>query len=289
MRVSPGCLCRGSEPACTSSDMGTQAEPARENCRYFSRRRSDSSGGQRSSGDQQRSGPGMRVVVVRIVWRASAASPCQTSGEAGQPGRIVIQRDVWCAPTGESAVSTLESLGGESDGDDSAAERLLYKALNDYVAGKLVDSCWEKSTAAWVTPVCQDVDSVAESLGGLRDQWHHLVLGEPVAVAGLTPLDDIAAEVALPRDIMIADIKCLVQVTGILFGLAWGQPLLVNACLKSLLHDVLVKILSEGIRDARTKQEELPSFAEKDRPVGDGSLPDINEDPLDPGQRTMRV
>lgn len=285
MRVSPGCLCRGSEPACTSSDMGTQAEPARENCRYFSRRRSDSSGGQRSSGDQQRSGPGMRVVVVRIVWRASAASPCQTSGEAGQPGRIVIQRDVWCAPTGESAVSTLESLGGESDGDDSAAERLLYKALNDYVVGKLVDSCWEKSTAAWVTPVCQDVDSVAESLGGLRDQWHHLVLGELVAPA------EIAAEVALPDDTMIADIKCLVLVTGILCGLAWGHPLLVNACLKSLLHDVLVKILSEGIRDASTKQEEPPSFKENDQPVVlvvDGLLPDINQPPLDPvTQKTM--
>lgn len=257
--------------------MGTQAEPARESCRHLIRR--DTSGGQRSSGHQPPSDLGTRVVGVRIFWPAPAASPRQTSGEAGQPGRIVI--DVSCAPPEESVVPTLESLRGESDGDDSAAERLLYDAIDNYVAGKLVDSFWEKSTAAWVTPVCQDVDSVAASLGGLRDQWHHLVPGESVgAVAGLTPLTDIAAKVALPADTMIADIKFLVQVTGILFGVAWGQPLLVDACLKSLVHDVLVEIVREVVRDSPTKPEGLPPLGTNgDVPLDERPRPDTNRGP----------
>jgi hypothetical protein len=49
--------------------------------------------------------------------------------------------------------------------------------------------------------------------------------------------------------ITLAGAKRLVQIGGILFGLASGQPLLVNACLKSLVHDVLLRAVSEKIGD----------------------------------------
>jgi hypothetical protein len=138
----------------------------------------------------------------------------------------------------------------ESGEDDSVAERLM-DGFDEYVAKTLVDPTWEECIEkAWVTPVCEDEASFAKRLSSVQNQWHELVLGNPVEkLTGLTPLGDIAADVPLPADIAITNMKRLVQFTGIFVGLTTGQPLLVNACLKSLVHDVILKVVSEGVRD----------------------------------------
>jgi hypothetical protein len=153
------------------------------------------------------------------------------------------------APPGTSTWTLPTSPTGESDESDSVTER-LKDAFDDYVANKLVGPTWKKSSEVWFTPVCEDMAAVAERIGGLRDQWHDLILGKPVQyLAGPTPLSDIAPELPLPGDLLFTGIKRLVQFTGIFVGLATGQPLLTNACLKSYVHDVVREAVSDTIGD----------------------------------------
>jgi hypothetical protein len=227
--------------------MSTPAEPSRENWRFF-----------------VRPAPDVGVVDVRVFWipcvRSPAASAHLTSGKDWQHGTIVVHRVMVCAPPGISAWTLPTSPTGESDESVSVTER-VKDAFDDYVANKLVGPAWKKSSEVWVTPVCEDMAAAAERIGGLRDQWHDLTLGKPVQyLAGPTPLSDIATELPLPGDLLFTGIKRLVQFTGIFVGLATGQPLLTNACLKSYVHDVVLKTISKAIGDLLTNTLE---------PVGD--------------------
>lgn len=225
-------------------------------CEYLIYRPPDISGDQYSWGDQALSDADTCIVEVKVFWIDSPRSPTVsvplTSGEAGQ---IVVQRLTSFAPTREPAWAShtlVESPNGESGDSDPFAER-VRDAFDDYVAKRLVDPAWEKSVEGWVTPVCEDMASAAESLSGLHDQWHQLILGEPIqSLTGLTPLADIAAEVALPGDTLLANTKLLIEGIGIGIGLMAGHPLLVNACLKSFTHDAVVKVVSKGIGDFLT-------------------------------------
>ncbi|MGH3428303.1 MAG: hypothetical protein ACRDRI_27265 [Pseudonocardiaceae bacterium] len=58
----------------------------------------------------------------------------------------------------------------------------------------------------------------------------------------------IASKFKLPGDEWIKCAKRLVQFTGIVAGAASGQPLLVNACVKSLVHDLILECVSTGIK-----------------------------------------
>lgn len=225
--------------------MSTHTEPSREYCLTF-RRRAGASGGQRSADDQPTSDADVGIVDVRIFWVPSARSP---SGNDWQRGLIVVHRVTSCgfSEASRQELPIPESPARESGDDDSAAERLM-DAFDKYVAKNLVGPAWKRSSEVWVTPICEDVAAVADRLSDFNDQWHDLVLGKPVQyLAGPTILSDIAAELALPTDAWFGGIKRLVQISGILFGLTSGQPLLVNACLKSVVHDILLRVVSEGI------------------------------------------
>jgi hypothetical protein len=225
--------------------MSTHPALPRKYCRTF-RQRSGTSGGQHASSDHPQSDADVGVVDIKIFWFPSTHPP---SGMNSPPGLIVVHRVMACGLWGASRqrLPIPQSPNGESSNDDSVAERLT-DAFDDYVAKHLVDPAWKKSSEFWVTPVCEDAAAVAESIGGLQDQWHDLVLGKPVEyLAGPMPLQDIAKEFALPGDTVITGIKHVIQIGGILFGLASGQPLLVNACLKSLVHDALLKVVAAKI------------------------------------------
>ncbi len=71
-------------------------------------------------------------------------------------------------------------------------------------------------------------------------------------------------ELPLPGDLLFTGIKRLVQITGIFVGLALGQPLLVNACLKSLVHDVVGEVISETIEAFLSNSMELAGAFERD-------------------------
>lgn len=203
------------------------------------------------------------VVDVRIFWVPPARSH---SGTEQKDGLIVVHRVMACGPRGASRqqLPIPQSSDGATSEDDSAAERLMH-AFDDYAAKNLVGPAWKKSSEFWVTPVCEDVAAVAEKLSGFHDQWHDLVLGQPVQyLTGSTPLSDIAMELPLPGDLLFTGIKRLVQITGIFVGLASGQPLLVNACLKSLVHDVVGEVISETIEAFLSNSMELAGAFERD-------------------------
>ena len=186
------------------------------------------------------------VVDVRIFWVPPGRSPF---GTEQKDGLIVVHRVMACGPKGASRqrLPIPESPDRKAGEDDSAAERLL-NAFDEYAAKSLVGPAWKKSSEFWVTPVCGDVAAVAEKLSGFHDQWHDLILGKPVEyLTGSPILSGIATELTLPGDAWFAETKRLVQIGGILFGLASGQPLLVNACLKSLVHSAILRVVSETI------------------------------------------
>lgn len=108
-------------------------------------------------------------------------------------------------------------------------------------------------------PAHDNAESAVEEISGLQDQWHYLLLGKPVSQLVNMQLHqpelvdvvaDIATELPLPGDTLLKGAKRVCQFTGILGGVLSGQPLLVNACLKSLVHDLLADKVREAIGHA---------------------------------------
>ncbi|MBV8992724.1 MAG: hypothetical protein JO287_03255 [Pseudonocardiales bacterium] len=200
------------------------------------------------------------VVDVRIFWFSSARETgTQPRVEDWPQGPIVINRVMAYGPLGASKQGlprVPSAYPGEHD---------FQNAFDDYVAKKLVGPAWKKSSEVWITPACENVAAVADRISNMHDQWHDVVLGKPVQyLTGQPPLADIATELALPGDTWFTGIKRLLQVSGILFGLASGQPFLANACLKSLVHDILLKVASREIGYLITDTMESAGTRERD-------------------------
>lgn len=158
------------------------------------------------------------------------------------------------------------SLGGEGG---SVAER-LEEALDAWVAKGLVEPGWRWSAEIWVTPVCGGVASIAEGLGAVQEQWHEVTLGVPIrSASGLMGLDPalgnvlacIASEIALPGDRWIKGVKRTVQWGGIVIGMTAGHPLVLNACAKSLIHDLVIEQASKQFGKLLVKSDRPWSHA----------------------------
>jgi hypothetical protein len=125
------------------------------------------------------------------------------------------------------------------------------------VAKNFIDATWNPSTEFWITPEHDGAASLAEGLSDFQHQCHHLALGKPVESAGLqmnlepASVDvfaGMATELALPGDTSIKNIKTIVQAIGIIVGIASGQPIITNACLKSWFHDFVTEAVSKAIK-----------------------------------------
>jgi hypothetical protein len=191
-----------------------------------------------------------RIVEIKVFWIDSRRSPTASVPlSLDERGRLVVQRITPSTPEGEAAwvLPTHPSPTGESHDDDSTAGR-LRDALADWATKKVVDPTWEKSVECWETPEYENLASAAENFSKLHDQLHHLAVGQPIeSLTGLEPLGDIAAEITLPGDGLIASVKCFVLGGGIMLGLISGQPLLANGCLKALIHDATFKVVSKVV------------------------------------------
>jgi tetratricopeptide (TPR) repeat protein len=264
------------------SRLAEQFERSYERRQYFVHRRTDTSSTQRPSENQPVPVP-MRMIDIRIFWIPSAGSRGTTAprtlGEDEQPGRIGIQRVASYGPaTGldqdlpipESPDEVIFDRFGldmpETEGGRGGYTREQYfqDAFDDYVTNKLADPSSKQSTEVWVTPVYENLTSATDGLSELYNHMHQLIVGEPIrSLSRLIPLGDIAAEVALPGEAAITSIKLLVQITGIVVGLASGQPLLANARLKSLVQDVLPEVVFTEIDDFLTNT--LEPFGRQER------------------------
>jgi hypothetical protein len=211
-----------------------------------------------SSGDQAELLPDLvdSVVDVGIFWVPSP-QPVETilPSAENQRGRIVIERVVTHTP--DPDWPTHGSPGGEQDDDDLVTQR-LQDAVSGWMTGELIESPWQRTTEVWVTPVCDGVASLAEGLGDLQQHWHDIIVGAPVRQLGpqfgLEPasagvLAAIASALPLPGDTTVKEMKRVIQFVGIVSGTALGHPLLVNAFVKSLLHDIVAEVVATKIKD----------------------------------------
>lgn len=230
---------------------------SREVSQYFADRQSDVSDDESSSVDQLESNEVVRLVEVRAFWVPSHPSSPANTREDSPQGQIVVECITWDSRSRHSgfALPIPDAKVKESDGSPEAIDRLL-DAFDDAVTKKLMAGNWDRTTKLWVTPVCDGIASAAEGLSGLQDQWQDLILGKPVRSVSehinLNPasgeaLACVATELQLPGDTSVKAIKRMVQFTGIFIGVATGQPLLANACLKSLIHDLVAETISRAI------------------------------------------
>jgi len=158
--------------------------------------------------------------------------------------------------------------GKEWAASDSAAKE-WQEAFNRWAAKKLVDSVWEQSTKRWGG---DDIASILGALGGLQDQYHERVLGQPVQLGGeligLNPvtaaaLKGIVSEHPLPGDSWMTDLKYAIDITGIGVGLSLPNPCLVHTCVNSLVRDLVTDAISEQLAKLfrpppRTETVDLP-------------------------------
>lgn len=240
---------------------------------------SDTSGSADSLGEQALRTSNRCAVAVEVFridsTRLAAAGVSLPLGEGEY---IVVRRQTFHASLEEPATTWHPSafLNGDSDDSDSFGEK-LSEAIDEYLAEQLAQPVWTRSIDGWITPVCENMGAAAERLGELHDQLHDFVIGQPITqLTGLTPLGDIAAKIALPGDRLIADAKFAVEGAGIMLGLMFGHPLLLNACLKPLAYDLLVKTFSEGMRTSRSNTLER-SHAWDNVPTDCACAPSLSE------------
>jgi len=124
-------------------------------------------------------------------------------------------------------------------------------AIDEFITEKLMEPAWGRAEKSWwVTPDYRGLADAAKLVKDFQSGWHDLVLGKPVEFFALeagfsTPsaelLGDIAAKIALSGDGIFIGARLLVQFTGIVLGTVSGVPLLANACVSSLTHDLLLR------------------------------------------------
>ena len=206
-----------------------------------------------SSGGGEGGDADVTTVDVRIVV---------VPGDRPGTGRLVVQQMRDATPV-ELRAAVLDSLsrdGVAAAGRDPGA--ILEEASYDALSKELVDGTWPEVCRYWITPAAVDIADVADRLdgmNGLRDQWHELFLGRPVARIGdriglaeapTDLLETTATEIRLPGDDLVRGIKHVLQFTGVVIGLATGNPLLANACVKSFAYDVARRAVARSAMEA---------------------------------------
>ncbi|MGH3428304.1 MAG: hypothetical protein ACRDRI_27270 [Pseudonocardiaceae bacterium] len=117
-------------------------------------------------------------VIEAEIFRIASSRP---SGESAPPhsderGRFAVQRRMSCSPAGRVGWDFPRfASAGESGTGGSVAETLL-DAFDDWVAEKLVEPVWERSSEVWFTPEYADLASVADQLDGFEKKCQELIL-----------------------------------------------------------------------------------------------------------------
>ncbi len=132
----------------------------------------------------------------------------------------------------------------------------LLDAAAEAVTGPLAP--FDRWTEFWQTPVSRDFDQLAQWMSLSVVCYRELVLGMPVEVVATRlsvpqiaakGLSAVAAELTPPADSSIRTVTRLIRFTGVVVGLGTGQPLLANACLKSLARNWLSHKVSHAIAE----------------------------------------
>jgi hypothetical protein len=175
----------------------------------------------------------VRLVDVGIFWLPASEPASEPATD--RMGRMLVVRVVLEPP----------SVGADGDA--------LRAAFDDASTQDTFVPTWERRTDFWTTQFTVDFALAAAGLGAVRDQWRMLLLGRPIRIVGAhtsAPLEsvdviaDLSAQLPTPGDTTAPPVRRLVQITGLVDGMAGGQPRPATACLKSLADDRAVAAAS---------------------------------------------
>jgi hypothetical protein len=205
---------------------------------------------------------GVRVVEVAL-WTAPEAGPADpaASNGAGTGGalRFVVRRR-----TGD--VTSVSALQRRLEQEPGAFEEGLYAAIRTAA----VPVTWGEPEL-WRTPAATGVAGAADLVDEAQQRCRVLLLGEPVA-------DGTGAWEAWAGESRPAGARCLVGMTGLVAGVALGVPLLVNARVTSLAHDVLSQLAAETFELAVPELMRAMTMDER--------VDDLRADAAEPGAAT---
>lgn len=130
-------------------------------------------------------------------------------------------------------------------------------AVADASAEKGMDLGWEPLTDGWLVSDPDGFAQVAQQLTDFKIGLHRLAVGQPMEsmtteagapepVALLVgKMTEVADLPAIDRPLVAA--RRLMQLGGIVVGLATGNPILTSACLKVFAHDELTHALAKAL------------------------------------------
>jgi hypothetical protein len=210
--------------------------------------------GVRAEPDQVAGPSPARVEMIRIVRL--------TPGPArpGQPGRsgIAIERGtLTITPEPGETVRHLTSRAEERLG------RQVEAATAHSTAQAIGDPAWKTVSQRWVADGSAGFDAAAATVADFDADLHNILLNRPVqqfsSWAGApgpaaAVLGGVAGAADLPVDRPLGAVTRIIQVGGIVVGMASGHAILASACFKSLVHDTFIEGLTRGIENTLTKR-----------------------------------
>jgi predicted nucleic acid-binding Zn-ribbon protein len=193
------------------------------------------------------------VSLIRVsLYRLRNAQGRPGSGTTGAESCILIER----TRISLSLTDYRDMLGTPPrPGSHEPSVDALFDAAAEAVTGP-GKARFDRWTEFWQTPVSRDFDQFAQWISLCAVCYHELVLGMPVKVVATRlsvpqiaakGLSAVAAELTLPADSSMWTVTRLIRFTGVAVGFDTGQPVLANACLKSLAHDWLSHQVSHAI------------------------------------------
>jgi len=237
-----------------------EAEARQESYQYFARPTVDN---QQELARQHDDSPASwlrddrRVVKLKffVASKSSAKAKGKKPEAVGNTSyRVVIERTIYALRPQKSAFPEEQTTEPSYATSANSTDRELLAATIRYIETPLFEHFWTATTDRWITPNYATPDSLAAGIGEIKKQLHNLALGRPINCAGssldLEPatneiLAGIGIYLPLPLDSTFNNFKRIIQVIGIVVGASTGNPILMNACLKSFVHDWLYQNIFE--------------------------------------------
>lgn len=196
-----------------------------------------------------------RVEMIRIV--RLTPRPLRPGSQPGRSGIAIERGTLTITPEPGETVRHLTSRAEERLG------RQVEAATAHSTAEAIGDPVWKTVSQRWVADGSAGFDAAAATVADFDTDLHNILLNRPVqqvsSWAGApgpaaAVLGGVAGAADLPVDRPLGAVTRIIQVGGIVVGMASGHAILASACFKSLVHDTFIEGLTRGIENTLTKR-----------------------------------
>lgn len=186
----------------------------------------------------------VRIELIRVCKLTSRDDAF--ANEPGGPVGIILER----------STITVSPEPSETAGQlTRRAETLLGHVVDNYAAQTIGEPVWNAVSKRWLTKG-NGFEAAASSVDDFDSAMHNILLNKPVQLLcsweGLPApaahvIGGLAGAANLPIDPLLNAVTRVIQIGGIVVGAISGNPVVVSACFKSLVHDEFVRGLAAGI------------------------------------------